>query len=163
MTNLEWRGLKVTHAMEVVCDRAAEVRDFEFDSNLVNGQRPKVRASVEMECSTLCRERSKREWGQGGDTCGKLKRLGEEVRRWCCNRWVTGVIGVVRRIFKRLLVIKGNHVVRVGHVELKSKGKIMVFLRPVKPPANLGVVILIVAGTARDFDLGYMSMLSPVC
>ena len=162
MTDLERRGLKVPQTMEVVRDCTAEVRDFEFDSGLIDSQRPKVWASVEMERSTLRRECSKRERGQGGDTCGQLKRLGEEVRRWCCNRWVVGVIGVVR-IFKRLLIIEGIHVVRVGHAELKSEGEILVFLGPVKPPANLGVVILIVPGTARDFDLGYMGMLSSVC
>ena len=42
--------------MEVVCDCAVEVWDFEFSSDLVNSQRPKVRVSVEMECSTLCRD-----------------------------------------------------------------------------------------------------------
>ena len=105
VTDLEWRGLKVTHVIEVVCNCAAGVRDFEFNSDLINGQRPKVRAPVEMECSTLCRECSKREWGQGGDTCGKLKHLGEEVRRWCCNRWVTVMDMVIfRTIFFELLV-----------------------------------------------------------
>ena len=35
-------------------------------------------------------------------------------------------------------------------------------LRMVEPPANLGVVILVVSRTARDFDLSYVGMFRPV-
>ena len=64
---------------------------------------------------------------------------------------------------KRAFAVEGGRKVCVGHVELEGKGEILVFLGPVEPPANLGVVILIVSGMARDFDLGYMGVLSPIC
>ena len=50
-----------------------------------------------------------------------------------------------------------------GCKEVKCEGNFLVFLRLVKPSANLGVVILVVSRAARNFDLSYVGMFSPVC
>jgi hypothetical protein len=63
----------------------------------------------------------------------------------------------------RLVAVEGPHGARVGHVELKGEGEVLVFFGPVKPPANLGIVILIVAGAAWDLYLGYVCVFGPVC
>ena len=60
-----------------------KIWDVELDGDFINGQWPKVWAPVEVERSTVCGERSKREWGGRRNTCGKLNCLQEEIGGWC--------------------------------------------------------------------------------
>jgi hypothetical protein len=61
------------------------------------------------------------------------------------------------------LVIESICGARIGHEEVKCEGKVPVLLRPVKPLANLRVVILIIPRPTRHLDLGYMGVFSPIC
>ena len=62
LTDLKCRRLEVPCASDVVCDCHAKIWEIEFDSGFIDSQRSKIWAFVEMKCSVVCREGSKREW-----------------------------------------------------------------------------------------------------
>lgn len=49
--------------MNIVCECGMEVWEVELDGNFINGQWHEVWMSVEMKCSAVRGECSKREWG----------------------------------------------------------------------------------------------------